>query len=1176
MRKLALAALALALPLAAAGAAQPAGMLPSEAPAGVASLKKGMWDLWDARRFPEAVSLAKQVLALSPGDAEARAVLADEPGSVAAQRVPALRESAGAAWRSGRRQTAIALLRRALALAPGDYLTLRDLMWALWRSGRESAALEPARRILALRPGDREAAEIARLAPSASEDRVLAGRYARAKELLSHRRAQAAAAELRALIASRPGRWEYRRALVAALRDAGRGPEALAEARTLARLRPDDAEAVNPLGLLQARLADPEAARRTLSRSLELKPDQPAIQLALGVVELRLRDFASAERTLRPLEASADRKIAAAAAWPLGQTLFWLGRYAQALPRLDAAAKTIPDPADALYYKAWALLRLDRVEEGRSLLEPMVSRAYPKAFSLLFDDALARGDVQRALTLGRHWLARMTAADEALALRLAEILRNVGRVDDSQALLDRLVQVVPLSQGAWLAKSEIALEKGRLADAKRFALKARDINPAAQDWHAKLRDVAGESGDRAEAYRQAMSVAAYFPSDPRNILRSLGELYQSGRRAEARRRLAAWLGRAEKTVPILLFHGLTESETDPLLAYEIHESTRTFDDQLRALKEAGYVSVSVRDVDDWLRGGRPLPDKAVLITFDDARADSLILGDPILARYGFKATMMAALVNVDGPSHAPAYASWDMLEAYAATGRWDIQAHGDLAHVKIPMDPAGRSGLFLVNRRWDASKGRLESEGEWRARLERDYAECRRRIAQRLGRVPIAYAFPEGAAGQKGDVSNAPEALEVNRALVSKYYRLAFFQDDHGINTRDRDPHELVRLEPGKLSGRELLGRFADGQPKALADVMLIDWALKEKRFDEARRILGELRAMGASPALLSAEEASIRYYAGDLDGALPYAREAARLSADGGPARLAERVEAERRPAWAPAYDYYTDNERRRTWTLTQALESPAWGRLRARAIYQRSEFLEGGSLFVGDNALGAGADLRVADAQVLKVAAAGHRLSGPVADFASASGEWDAQWPGAIETWVKGSRTLMYSARAVLDGVWRRGGDIGARWAPDGPWSLAARAQRDWYSDRNTRSTLQGEAGRDMVRFDRLALRGLYRFVYDASPLPSADYYAPRFVTLHGVGPEVLYVLTPGTRLEARYLASRGAEHGVPPAFVSEARAAVSTRWRQADTLELSFDYDRTPTYRSETVSAAAAIRF
>src|SRR5258706_6254652 len=145
-----------------------------------------------------------------------------------------------------------------------------------------------------------------------------------------------------------------------------------------------------------------------------------------------------------------------------------------------------------------------------------------------------------------------------------------------------------------------------------------------------------------------------------------------------------------------------------------------FQDQIRAVKEAGFTPVTAEQSAAWLSGSRELPDRPILITFDDARLGSFREADSILERYGFKATMFVAIVNID-ERQAPAFASWRHLESYAKSGRWEMQSHGDMAHGRIPIDARGREGLFLINRHWLEKDRRLETTTEWRERILEDH-----------------------------------------------------------------------------------------------------------------------------------------------------------------------------------------------------------------------------------------------------------------------------------------------------------------------------------------------------------------------------------------------------------------------------------------------------------------------
>ena len=80
-----------------------------------------------------------------------------------------------------------------------------------------------------------------------------------------------------------------------------------------------------------------------------------------------------------------------------------------------------------------------------------------------------------------------------------------------------------------------------------------------------------------------------------------------------------------------------------------------------------------------------LPDRPILITFDDGRLDSYQGADAILARYGMRATMF--VITAYAGAAKPGYLSWPQLRAMAGGGRWDVQEHAHAGHVRIPTGP---------------------------------------------------------------------------------------------------------------------------------------------------------------------------------------------------------------------------------------------------------------------------------------------------------------------------------------------------------------------------------------------------------------------------------------------------------------------------------------------------------
>ena len=127
------------------------------------------------------------------------------------------------------------------------------------------------------------------------------------------------------------------------------------------------------------------------------------------------------------------------------------------------------------------------------------------------------------------------------------------------------------------------------------------------------------------------------------------------------------------SVPVLLYHGIgSESEfSDPADAsYGIDFAD--FARQMTLIKHAGYQTI---DLPTFLRfvTGEPvdLPPRPLLLTFDDARADSWTGSDGILEKLGFNAVMFVDVGRVDDGD--PEYLTWQELETLQSSGRWQLE-----------------------------------------------------------------------------------------------------------------------------------------------------------------------------------------------------------------------------------------------------------------------------------------------------------------------------------------------------------------------------------------------------------------------------------------------------------------------------------------------------------------------
>lgn len=176
--------------------------------------------------------------------------------------------------------------------------------------------------------------------------------------------------------------------------------------------------------------------------------------------------------------------------------------------------------------------------------------------------------------------------------------------------------------------------------------------------------------------------------------------------------------------PILLYHKLGIPPRGSARR-GLHVTPKAFERQLIKLNKSGYVFLDFNDLKDMLEGRRTVPEKPILLTFDDGHLDNYTHGLPVLKKYGVKATVFviasdmgkSGLVWKDAGERLPAsLMSWEQAREMHSAGI-SIQSHG-MTHTNY----------------------RNLSKVEIAAELE----ESRRLISREIGVPPVAFAYPLG------------------------------------------------------------------------------------------------------------------------------------------------------------------------------------------------------------------------------------------------------------------------------------------------------------------------------------------------------------------------------------------------------------------------------------------------
>ncbi len=127
-----------------------------------------------------------------------------------------------------------------------------------------------------------------------------------------------------------------------------------------------------------------------------------------------------------------------------------------------------------------------------------------------------------------------------------------------------------------------------------------------------------------------------------------------------------WAYAGEVYAPILLYHRVVEGQEKNRYAV----SPTAFEAQMRYLAENGYTTITPAYLAQVILNGGELPERPVVITFDDGYADTYTHAFPIMEKYGLK----GALYVVTSTVGVGEYISLKQLRDLAAHG-WEIGSH---------------------------------------------------------------------------------------------------------------------------------------------------------------------------------------------------------------------------------------------------------------------------------------------------------------------------------------------------------------------------------------------------------------------------------------------------------------------------------------------------------------------
>lgn len=168
------------------------------------------------------------------------------------------------------------------------------------------------------------------------------------------------------------------------------------------------------------------------------------------------------------------------------------------------------------------------------------------------------------------------------------------------------------------------------------------------------------------------------------------------------------------------------------------------------LRDNNYTIVNVDQVIAAIEGRRPLPDKAVLLTFDDGLDSVYSAVYPLLKLFDYPAlvSIVTAWIETEVAVRyenrilsSRDFVTWTELREMQESGLVEIASHTHDLHKGIVGNPQGNVQPAAVTRRYEDG---YESRIEYLQRIDKDLAKSSALIKAGTGRAPRVMVWPYG------------------------------------------------------------------------------------------------------------------------------------------------------------------------------------------------------------------------------------------------------------------------------------------------------------------------------------------------------------------------------------------------------------------------------------------------
>lgn len=181
-------------------------------------------------------------------------------------------------------------------------------------------------------------------------------------------------------------------------------------------------------------------------------------------------------------------------------------------------------------------------------------------------------------------------------------------------------------------------------------------------------------------------------------------------------------------LPILMYHKISENKKS-WGKYSI--SPEEFEDDIKLILKRGFTPITISDLENHVKSKTPLPEKPIMLTFDDGNYSDYAYAYPLAREYKVKFVSSPVGIYTEEYTDENVYLSWDEMREMEKSGFVEFQNHSYNLH-------------NFDSHRKGALKSSAEGDDDYKALVLEDLSRSQELFLKNGLKVPTCFTYPFG------------------------------------------------------------------------------------------------------------------------------------------------------------------------------------------------------------------------------------------------------------------------------------------------------------------------------------------------------------------------------------------------------------------------------------------------